>query len=96
MTQHTIFCFNNGGSPGFLSAIAIGDDGVVVAGHCCSNEYYMPHDLGITSDWKHDNYDAQYGEGNWKLEWVDNISIGTHTGLQAAFALNKANAPVDE
>lgn len=89
MTQHTIYCFNNGGPEGFMQAVAIGDDGQCVAQHLCSGEWYMAHDLGITSDWKHEYYDETYGKGNWVLEWVPTDTLGTHVGLQEAFRLNK-------
>lgn len=85
--MHKIYCFNNGGSSGWYQAVAIAEDGTCVAGHTCSHECYMPHDLGITSDWKHDEYDKHYGAGNWELEWVADPS--THGGLQAAFRLNE-------
>ena len=86
--KHKIFCFSNGGSPGFLSAVALADDGNVLAGHCCSHEVYMKHDLGITSDWKHDQYDKHFGAGNWELEWVGDTA--GHEGFRAALALNQA------
>ena len=83
-----IYCFNNGGSLGFMSAVAIAEDGTCVGRHCCSHEAYMQHDLGIGSDWKHDGYDKHYGEGNWELEWVPTNNIESHDGLQEAFRLN--------
>ena len=69
-----------------MSAVAIAEDGNQLAGHTCTSEAYMSHDLGITSDWKHENYNKHYGEGNWQLEWVDDVDI--HVGLQKAFELN--------
>lgn len=87
-TKHKIYCFNNGGSPGFMHACAIADDGHCLAQHCCSHEAYMAHDLGITGTWKHENYDKHFGAGNWELIWVSNPK--THEGLQAAFVLNDA------
>ena len=69
--KHEIYCFNNGGSSQFLFALALADDGHVVAEHLCSNEFYMAHDLGITSDWKHEEYNKHFGEGNWTLIWID-------------------------
>lgn len=81
-----IYCFNNGGSYGWMSAVAIAEDGHVVAGHTCSSEAYMRHDLGLTSNWKHENYDNHYGEGNWELEWVDNLD--GHDGFKEALRLN--------
>ena len=82
-----IYCFINGGSPGFYDALAIAEDGTCVAGHMCSNEGWARHDLGIGSNWKHDQYDAHYGSGNWELEWVD--SPLAHAGLLEAFRLNQ-------
>lgn len=87
--KHKIYCFNNGGPRDWLEAVAIGDDGHVVGQHICSHEAYMHNDLGLTSDWKHDSYNKQYGEGNWELEWVPTGTANDHEGLQNAFKLNK-------
>ncbi len=81
-----IFCFNNGGSPGWYSAVAICEDGHVLAGHICSDEGYMPHDLGITSSWKHDSYDKHCGKDNYDLVWIENIE---DERLEAAVRKNK-------
>ena len=86
--KHKIFCFNNGGPEGFLHAVALADDGHCLTQHCCSSEAFMAHDLGITSNWKHDRYNEHFGESNWELEWVSNPD--THEGLQAAFKLSEA------
>ena len=50
----------------------------------------MAHDLGITSDWKHDVYNKIYGEGNWVLEWVptEQVKNHSHPGLTEAVRLN--------
>jgi len=85
--MHVIYCFSNGGSDGWYNAMAMADDGHVLAGHICSSVAYMSHDLGITSNWKHENYNKHFGEGNWRLEWVENPL--THAGLQAAYKLNQ-------
>ena len=85
--RRKIYCFNNGGSYGWMSAVAIAEDGHCLAGHTCSDEGYMRHDLGMDgSTWKHEEYDKHYGAGNWELEWVDKPK--THEGIQKAFALN--------
>lgn len=84
--KHKIYCFNNGGSPGWMNAVAIADDGNCLAQHICSSEGFMAHDLGITSNWKHDNYNKHFGQGNWELEWVGDPV--THAGLNAAIELN--------
>jgi len=90
---HTIYCFNNGGSPGWYHAMAMADDGHVLGQHICSHELYMQHDLGMTSDCKHENYNTHFGTGNWRLEWV--ADPRAHEGLQTAYALNQ-KLPVDE
>lgn len=83
-----IYCFNNGGSPGWLEAVALGEDGQHLASHICSHEGYMRHDLGMDgSTWKHENYNKAYGEGNWELEWVDTDKLQEHEGLNKAIAL---------
>lgn len=85
--KHKIYCFNNGGSPGFMSAVALADDGHCIAGHCCSHEGFMRHDLGMDrSTRKHKDYNKHFGEGNWELEWV--AAVDSHEGCKAALALN--------
>lgn len=86
--MNKIFCFNNGGYDNWWTAMAVAEDGHVLASHICSHEVFMRHDLGITSDWKHDNYNEHYGEGNWELVWVDNTK--EHKGLQLACERNEA------
>jgi hypothetical protein len=86
MSKHKIYCFNNGGEPGFLHGVAIGDDGVVVSEHICTNESFIRYDLGLQSTRKHEDYDRHFGEGNWELEWV--ADVHNHTGLKEAIRLN--------
>lgn len=89
-----IYCFNNGGRPEWLEAMALAEDGTVLAGHICSHEGYMRHDLGMAgSTWKHEHYNKHYGEGNWELEWCDTETLKDHEGLTAAIALNQKNNP---
>ncbi len=85
--KHTIFYFNNGGSNDWLYAMAIGDDGVVVAQHICSHENYMLSDLSRHSS----DFDSHYGIGNWKLEWVETDNRNNHKGLQISLELNKTS-----
>lgn len=87
-----IYCFNNGGAPRFLSALAIAEDGTVLAEHCCSHEAFMRHDLGMDgSTWKHERYDKHYGAGQWELIWIANPDSSAE--LKEAVALNKAGIP---
>ena len=84
--MNKIYCFNNGGAPGWLQAIAISEDGHILAEHICTHEGYMRMDLGLDGTNKHDYYNAYYGEGQWELEWVEHPMV--HEGLQEAFRLN--------
>lgn len=72
--KHKIFVFVNGGQPGLLQVVALGDDGKCIACHCSSNEYWARHDMGADgrSDWKHDAYDAHFGAGNWEIKYLEN------------------------
>jgi hypothetical protein len=65
---------------------AIAEDGTGIASHLSSNIAWSKHDMGITSDWKHDNYKEHYPDG-YELEWVDNPD--THEGLKSAMELNE-------
>jgi len=85
-----IMGFNNGGSPRFLSAVAITEDGVCVGGHCCSDEGYMPHDLGITEGgFEKAGCKEHYPDG-YRMEWVPTDDIKDHVKLNKAFELNSA------
>lgn len=82
-----IYGFNNGGSPGWYSAVALAEDGTELGGHACSDEGYMPHDLGIlegTRPDRHENdYQKHYPDG-YRMEFVPASEIATHAGLQEA------------
>jgi hypothetical protein len=90
----TIYVFNNGGSPGWYSAVAVCECGAALAGHICSHESFMAHDMGLVGDWKHDVYrahlDVVHGGGEWSLVWVptDEVQARSHAGLEAACARN--------
>ena len=49
------------------------EDGVTklnsIAGHWSSGENWCKHDMGITSDWKHDTYKELYPDG-YELVWL--------------------------
>ncbi len=46
-----------------VQGFALCEDGTGLASHWCSSKYYIPHDMGITSDWKHDTYDEHCPDG---------------------------------
>jgi len=87
-----IYGFNNGGSPGWFSAVAIAEDGKILGGHACSSEGYMMHDLGIiegSREDRHVDYRQHYPQG-YRMEFV---KFG-HEGLgQAIKKHNQVNEP---
>jgi len=87
--------FNNGGSAGLLSAIAIADDGTVLGGHACSSEGYMPHDLGILEgtrpDRHEESYKKHYPEG-YRMRFVSSDAVDTDAILTAACEENRKTA----
>jgi hypothetical protein len=52
--------------------MAIAEDGNVLAKHLSSNTHWAKHDIGITSDWKHNYYKAHYPDG-YELVWLDDV-----------------------
>lgn len=85
-----LFCIPaEGGGANDVIGYALAEDGTALAGHVSSNKSFSKHDMGLTSDWKHDRYKAHYPEG-FEIEWVDNPD--DHEGYQRALALNKQAA----
>jgi hypothetical protein len=67
-----IFCFVNSGKGSDMQVvIALCEDGHCLANHLSSNEGWARHDIGITSDWKHENYKEHCPDG-YELVWVEN------------------------
>ena len=90
-----IYGFNNGGSSGWLSAQLIAEDGTGLGGHCCSNEGYMQHDLGIlhaTRPDRHEGFKKHYPLG-YRMEFVSYAKVKNHIGLRDAFKKNKDTEP---
>lgn len=84
-TLPKIYCFINGGAAWFLHVVAVAaDDGTLVASHISSHEAWAQHDIGVTSEWKHDAYKARYPDG-YEIEWVPRFLVGTHPGIAAAW-----------
>lgn len=66
-----IYCFiNSGKGTDWIITIALCEDGHCLATHCSSNDYWAKHDIGINSDWKHDEYKKHCPEG-YELVWID-------------------------
>ena len=58
---------------GDVIGYALCEDGTNLASHLCSDEYYVPHDMGMgDSIWKHETYDKHYPDG-YELVWVGEI-----------------------
>ncbi|OYW62712.1 MAG: hypothetical protein B7Z31_00130 [Rhodobacterales bacterium 12-65-15] len=89
-----IFGFNNGGSPGWMSAVLLAEDGTPLGGHLCSSETYMLADLGIlqgTRPDRHENdFQKHYPDG-YRMEFVGGEDIAGHESLNAAIARANAN-----
>lgn len=83
-----IFCFvNSGKGTDWQFVVAMDDAGVVLAEHLSSSDSWAKHDIGLTSDWKHERYREAHPDG-YTLEWVDSPS--DHVGLGLACERNQA------
>ena len=71
---------------GDVLGCALSEDGVGFPNHLCSSVAFAKHDMGLTSDWKHEFY-REHAPDGYELEWVDDPE--THEGWLAAMALNQ-------
>ena len=81
-----IYGFNNGGSPGWFNAMLISADGHHFGGHVCSDEGYMPADLGVlegTQPDRHEEFQKHYPNG-YRMVFVPYHRVREHEGLMAA------------
>ena len=62
---------------------ALAEDGTGLASHLSGNKDFSKHDMGLTSKWKHESYEAL--SRGFELEWVDDPD--NHPGVAAAYAL---------
>lgn len=88
----TIYGFCNGGSPGWLEAAVVAQDGTYLGGHICSSEGYMPADLGVlegTRPDRHETFREHYPQG-YRMAFVPYAQVKGHAGLQAALEANRA------
>lgn len=81
-----IFCFINSSSNFGVDVVAICEDGHALGGHFSSNESWAKHDIGLTSDRKHDKYKEHCPEG-FQLIWVEDPK--NHKELGEAYKLNQ-------
>lgn len=89
-----IYCFSNvkGGGDGIAYAMA--EDGTVLGSHWCSNEAFVPGDLGVTEGTRpdrHEKYAKHYPDG-YEMVFVPAAEVMTHPGLQKAVELNQKQA----
>lgn len=66
-----IFAFvNSGAGTDMQMVLALAEDGACLAQHCSSSHTWAKHDIGATSDWKHDEYRKHYPDG-YEVVWLD-------------------------
>lgn len=86
MPKIFLYCIPTGRA---VIGYALAEDGVCLASHLSSSEQWSKHDLGLTSTWKHADYEVHY-PGGFELEWVDDPD--NHVAFSVAFALNQQSA----
>ncbi len=69
-----------------VTSNAVAQDGQCLAGHLSSSQGFARHDMGLTSDWKHDKYKEHY-PGGYQLVEVEDLS---DPGWLAAYEKNQA------
>jgi hypothetical protein len=88
-----IYCFvNSGKGSDWQNVIALCEDGHCLAQHLSSSEGWAKHDIGINSNWKHDNYKNHCPEG-FELIWIDEPENSEEVDL--AYSLNQKLRPVE-
>lgn len=88
-----IFCFiDEQLATGDVIVRALAEDGTHLAAHFSSSVRWAKHDIGITSDWKHEHYKKHYPD-SYELVWVDDPE--THEDIQPAIALARQKYPED-
>lgn len=79
----------HGSTPGGdVMGYALAQDGHCLCSHFSSSIGFAKHDMGLTSDWKHEHYKAHAPDG-YTLIWIDDPE--TDARWIAAVALNKAH-----
>jgi len=89
-----IYGFNNGGNRGWYNGALISQDGHWLGSHACSDEGYMPADLGVlegTRPDRHEDFQKHYPEG-YRMVFVPYHRVRENNGLMAAVAAADAVA----
>jgi hypothetical protein len=89
MPKIFLWCVPGGWRNGDVIGYALAEDGKGLASHLSSSEDFSKHDMGLTSNWKHEAYQAHYPDG-FELEWVADFE--NNEAFKAAFALNQQAA----
>jgi hypothetical protein len=71
---------------GDVMGAALAEDGTGICEHLSSSVEWAQHDMGLTSDWKHEYY-REHAPDGYELIWVDDVA--SHEGWQAALKLNR-------
>lgn len=69
--------------PGHVVGYAMSEDGSALASHVSSNESFSKHDMGVTSDWKHQIYEKKYPDG-YEIVWLSADEREHDEGFQKA------------
>jgi hypothetical protein len=86
MSKIYLFCVATGRGSGIVHdssvggdvmGFAIAEDGTGLARHLSSDVSFSKHDMGLTSDWKHEEYEKHY-PNRYELEWVDESELDNH------------------
>lgn len=89
IATHTGTGNRSGSTPGGdVIGYALSEDGKCLASHLSSSVDFSKHDMGLTSNWKHEYY-KEYDQ-NYELEWIDEDKLDAHPGYISALAKNHA------
>lgn len=78
---------------GDVVGCALAEDGHALAGHFSSSYDWFRHDMGLTSEWKHNLYAEHYPDG-YELEEVQDPR--NHIGFMAAYEKNQQLAAAQQ
>jgi len=89
--MNKIYCFLNTVNNESGVAYAISDTGLVLGTHCCSEDAYVPHDLGVDEGARPDRLEtyAKYFPNGYEMEFIPNDRVENHRGLQEAIKKNQ-------
>jgi hypothetical protein len=91
-TKPKIFVFSSVKDGGDGLAYAMAQDGHVLASHWCSNELFVPQDLGddrVKNDPQRAELYAKHYPDGYEIEFIKAADLDEHEGFQAAFKLNQ-------